>query len=215
MARGGSKGKSKRTIYDLSREPITTLDETSTWFEEMRTGNDRVCAVIGSAALDITLRFVIRESLVSYDEDPDLNSLFEAKGAILADFSARIEMAHALGLISSDEKADLDRIRRIRNAFAHAPKSISFQTPEVADQCMALANGAPLTDQENTARNRFVRIIHLRLIAMVGLVDVTRKMNVRPKPMAMMDRFEELVMQRAALREKPAPASTPEPQSQS
>jgi hypothetical protein len=45
--------------------------------------------------------------------------LLEGGNAPLGTFSARIKMAHSLGLVTKRQYADLDRLRRIRNAFAH------------------------------------------------------------------------------------------------
>lgn len=50
----------------------------------------------------------------------------------LATFNDRIREARRLDLVTAEEAIELDRIREVRNAFAHALTSISFDTPEVA-----------------------------------------------------------------------------------
>ena len=50
-------------------------------------------------------------------------------------FYGKIILGHALGAYTKAFKDDLDRVRHIRDAFAHAKGEISFQTKEVADVC--------------------------------------------------------------------------------
>lgn len=47
-------------------------------------------------------------------------------------------MAYALDLISAETKNDLDYIRHVRNAFAHARTEVSFDTPEIGNECRKL-----------------------------------------------------------------------------
>jgi hypothetical protein len=47
-------------------------------------------------------------------------------------------MAYSLGLITKRQNADLDRLRRIRNEFAHNWEPVSFNNQKVADHIRAL-----------------------------------------------------------------------------
>jgi len=67
-------------------------------------------------------------------EPDDLGKLFENAGP-LATFYAKINFGFAFGLFGPKTRADLNWIRDIRNAFAHATTSISFQSPEVLEAC--------------------------------------------------------------------------------
>jgi hypothetical protein len=63
--------------------------------------------------LEILLRaFLVQDGKI-------LDRLFFGELGPLGSFHARIEMAAALGLISSDERHDLNLIRQIRNQIAH------------------------------------------------------------------------------------------------
>jgi hypothetical protein len=64
--------------------------------------------------------------------------LLEGFNAPLGTFSARIKMAYSLGLITKRQNADLDRLRRIRNEFAHNWEPVSFNDQKVADLIKAL-----------------------------------------------------------------------------
>ena len=74
------------------------------------------------------------------------DDLFKARGP-LATFAARIDAAHAFGLITDSERRDLDLIRQIRNAFAHVSlgslADISFNLPAVRIRCLQLAEFPP------------------------------------------------------------------------
>lgn len=69
------------------------------------------------------------------------DSLLKGFNAPLGTFSARIRMAFAVGLINQNQHDDLDRLRKIRNAFAHdwRPKSLADQA--IASHVTALNFG--------------------------------------------------------------------------
>ncbi|MBR1267227.1 hypothetical protein JQ629_06870 [Bradyrhizobium sp. AUGA SZCCT0222] len=64
--------------------------------------------------------------------------LLEGFNAPLGTFSARIMMAYSLGLVTKRQRADLDRLRRIRNEFAHNWEPTSFSDRKIADHIKAL-----------------------------------------------------------------------------
>jgi len=82
------------------------------------------------------------------------DDLFKERGP-LATFAARIDAAHAFGLITDSERRDLDLIRQIRNAFAHVSLSsltdISFNQPSVRIRCLQLAEFPPDLVRETKA----------------------------------------------------------------
>lgn len=58
-------------------------------------------------------------------------------------FFSKIIMAHALGVIPIDVYTELEKIRSIRNAFAHSSKSLDFGSEEIAQKLLALKNREP------------------------------------------------------------------------
>lgn len=64
--------------------------------------------------------------------------LLEGFNAPLGTFSARIKMAYALGLVTKRQYDDLERLRRIRNEFAHSWEPISFTDRNIASHIAAL-----------------------------------------------------------------------------
>jgi DNA-binding MltR family transcriptional regulator len=97
---------------------------------------DRAAAILVASDLDNALERTILTRMISLNRT-QYEELF-VNNAPLASFSAKIRMAHALGIIGKQVRIDLDCIRPIRNAFAHARKAIHFDTPEVAEACKRL-----------------------------------------------------------------------------
>jgi hypothetical protein len=92
-------------------------------------------AVLLAAYVENTLqRAIIR----NYHIDKSLESdLFDPMRP-LADFSAKIRIAQALRIIGPQTRLNLDVVRTIRNAFAHAMIPVSFGTPQIARACELL-----------------------------------------------------------------------------
>lgn len=88
---------------------------------------DRYIALVSAGAVEEGLKVALARRL---GLDPADKSFAKGK---LANFNGRIREAARLGLITPEETIELDRIREVRNAFAHALTSISFDTPEVTE----------------------------------------------------------------------------------
>jgi len=72
----------------------------------------------------------------------------------LGTFSARIDAAYCLGLLSKDENRDLHLIRKIRNDFAHKLIDMSFESQEIASRCREL-KGARIGGRPTSLRESF------------------------------------------------------------
>jgi DNA-binding MltR family transcriptional regulator len=107
-----------------SETPLTT--------QMLRRESDRGCVLVGAAILEegldalLTAGFV-EEKIVA---KASIGPLFAAGGP-LGSFWAKIQLAHALGLLSSDTHHDLESVRRLRNRFAHYRESVSFSDADV------------------------------------------------------------------------------------
>lgn len=64
--------------------------------------------------------------------------LLDGFNAPIGTFSTRIKMAYSLGLVTKRQYEDLDRLRRIRNEFAHNWEPISFADQKIAAHISAL-----------------------------------------------------------------------------
>ncbi len=111
--------------------------EISEALDEIRMGSDMVCAVMGAALVENSLRSTIEAFLVEpYDEA----GLFHDQGAPFNTFKAKIVGGKALGIFGDETAADLDCIRDVRNQFAHALLKLQFDNPHLAEACSHLAN---------------------------------------------------------------------------
>ena len=67
--------------------------------------------------------------------------LFEGYGPV-ASFAAKIDIAHALSITSDDAHAELNKIRKLRNAFAHTADLPTFTTEPMLSFFAALKKPA-------------------------------------------------------------------------
>jgi DNA-binding MltR family transcriptional regulator len=78
----------------------------------------------------------------------------------LSTFAAKIRAAYALGIYLKGVREELDMIRYIRNAFAHAKEKLDFSTPEIIEGCMALRMpenySSPYVNEPKTPKVRFM-----------------------------------------------------------
>jgi DNA-binding MltR family transcriptional regulator len=59
--------------------------------------------------------------------------LLDGFNAPIGQFSSKIHLCHALGLIEDDEYKQLEGLRKIRNKFAHSFENIDFDTQQIKD----------------------------------------------------------------------------------
>lgn len=117
--------------------------------------SERASVIVGSALLDETLRQIITNFLIQDKTSKKKHDkeLFEGYGP-LATFSARIKIAFRLGLISENEKRNLDLIRKMRNDFAHKIDDLSFDDKTIRGYVRTL-NLTKTTDNIQDAWARF------------------------------------------------------------
>jgi hypothetical protein len=123
--------------------------------------SDRTTAIVGASFLERALETAIVTKFVHYLGNEERLDLFDGdRGAPLGSFSARIRIAYALGVYGPKTRDHLNSIRAIRNAFAHSPRVLTFDTAqvrEVADQ-LALYKGHRLDGPGpmRTPKERFI-----------------------------------------------------------
>lgn len=128
----------------------------SEFLVEFQKESDRGAALVGAALLDARLERILRSHFI---EGKSSNELLDGGNAPLASFSSRIKCCHALGLITGDEKQDIDLIRAIRNAFAHQDHGLNFENAKIKGLCSSLIPRRPKSIQEKieySARIRFI-----------------------------------------------------------
>lgn len=89
--------------------------------------HDRALALVGGSFIDDGLQQAILKHLSPDRVEWIKSNLFDGELAPLATMASRTRMAYALGIFSDDIRKDLATIRGIRNAFAHATETFTFQ----------------------------------------------------------------------------------------
>ena len=104
-------------------------DQAEAYLEQLRDSSDRVSTLIASMLVDDALRIGLSNYIIQ-----DRDRMFADRG-LLSSFDSRIRFAHGLGMIDDKARDDLDLIREVRNAAAHAMLEFSFEDPAIANVC--------------------------------------------------------------------------------
>lgn len=127
----------------LSLSELTTWPSTAEWramfeqaSEELQKGTDRAVAILGALYAHDAINSLLLTHMVRRDE-PTIKDLTRRDGTLYS-FGSATMLAYALGLIDEKTRERLDIIRKVRNAFAHAMRPISFGTTSIADACRTL-----------------------------------------------------------------------------
>ncbi len=129
-----AKNRLREELHKLTKYRVADDTVSSALFgllEDKATegAKDRTIAVVATTYLENVLRKAITAHLhVAVDE----KRIFEDDLAPLRDFSARIRMARGLGIVNDETEQDLNRLRSIRNVFAHSVENITFSTEAIA-----------------------------------------------------------------------------------
>lgn len=119
-------------------------DDIMPIFKQMSRGSDRSAALLGCTLVEMSLYELIRKHMRQNLSPAQEGELFGTVGPV-SSFYARTRIAYAFEIIGPATTDQLDRIREIRNVFAHAPTVVSFKTPEVEVACSNLW-GAEVAD---------------------------------------------------------------------
>ncbi len=123
-------------LKELTRRRIDLEALLPGLLEELWKASDRAFALVWSSVVEDNLRRCLLKNMRDLPSDME-DQLFEGYGP-LASFSARTKVSYALSLIGPKTRINLDRIRAVRNAFAHTGASLSFGTPQLANVCRLL-----------------------------------------------------------------------------
>lgn len=123
--------RSPLKIKDKGKSDFVSLTENKAIWEEVLNTSERSAILVAAAAFDtqlerILLTFLIADSAVS-------KRIVEASS-----FAQKINLCFALGLISDDERHDLDILRVVRNAFSHNIFGCDFGNAEVVSSVSSL-----------------------------------------------------------------------------
>jgi DNA-binding MltR family transcriptional regulator len=77
----------------------------------------------------------------------------------LQSFSSKIVMARALGIITKEVYEELEKIRQLRNAFAHSPDLLHFESKEIAPLFAALKRGDAATGRPAVVFLKYAKVV--------------------------------------------------------
>lgn len=121
---------------------------------ETASGSDRGIVLTCSAML---YELLARLLLAFFVDDPAATRIVRDNNGALGTFSARIETAYALGLISQDLRTRLNIVRRIRNEFAHS-FAATFNDQSIADRTTKLTADADEHIRALPRRSQFLQL---------------------------------------------------------
>jgi DNA-binding MltR family transcriptional regulator len=124
-------GAQSRVWVQQSDKAVTSTDA----IDEVAKASDRAMAIVACALVDDQLFELLKRSL--HDDTEVIDDMFGGLRP-LATFSAKINLAYLIGLISERVFKDLHTIRKIRNDFAHGLNESSFKSQSMADRAMNL-----------------------------------------------------------------------------
>lgn len=128
------------------------LAEFLPFLDAFNSESPRGGVLVAASFIDRLLSQVLESFLI---EGKSQKQLLHGFNAPVGNFSSRIALAAALGLISEDERQECDTIRKIRNEFAHQIHP-SFETSRVSKLCDQLAYSArPINQSEVKAIGLF------------------------------------------------------------
>jgi hypothetical protein len=125
----------KNILRPLSRPLNFDEGDDFAALDEAATGSPRAAAIVATALVEDALRWALCGFLIP---DVDEAALFDGETAPLRTLHAKIVIGYSLGIYGQVTRDDLHRIKHIRNAFAHSPRDITFDTPKVATLCLEL-----------------------------------------------------------------------------
>ena len=120
---GWTLGRPKRSLRGLTTVALQK-GEFLKLAQDIEKETDMTVAIHVASVLDRFLAYRLHLEFVSMP-DTDASELFFGEGP-LSSMAARIAIAYAIGITTKDERTDLDRIRQIRNAFAHSAQYLTF-----------------------------------------------------------------------------------------
>lgn len=149
-----SRGKRKGGRQPKRRETfaIEALSKDARrFYDVINKESDLACVIVGGSYLEAILDNLIASRFRACDLTETI------VGEHGSTFWGRIELAYALDLIDGNAREDLQRLREIRNRFAHSHLQLTFADPELQSMCEELQgwriSGAPLDVLEPSVRD--------------------------------------------------------------
>jgi len=93
--------------------------------------------IAAAAILDNQLELALKKGMKPLSKEM-YNRLFDSSFGPLSSFANKILMAFAFGILTKEIYDELEKIRHIRNEFAHSSKVLNFESKEIAPKFSTL-----------------------------------------------------------------------------
>ena len=129
-------------MKSLGREPFEQ-DDFQSFLDGMKDETDRSCAIMTGAIFERYLGYRLDLEFIHLSPK-EAEELFVDANGVLGTFSSRIVTSRALGLISPEQKEDLNRIRLGQRDHQPEYQSPNINFPSsISIQCDPLLNKLP------------------------------------------------------------------------
>jgi hypothetical protein len=157
--------------FDHRRRPVAkaklpTTEQVKAFLEEVKSQTDRGAAIVASAVVENLIEVVILERLIELPGERK-DALFYRMGAPLSSFSAKVEMAFALGIIANELRLTLHLIRDLRNKFAHRVEALTFDHQDI-DSIIKSRASPSVRESSEPNREKFMKIFYACTIILIG-----------------------------------------------
>jgi mannitol operon repressor len=119
---------------------LDNAEDLAAFASELARESDRGLALVAAALIDEKLAQTLA---AFFCETYKAARLLTDANAPLGNFSARIQLCFALGLIDEFEHNEIELLRKVRNEFAHARHGTSFGNARIRGLCGALKSDLP------------------------------------------------------------------------
>jgi hypothetical protein len=137
-----------KTIKELQKE-IPSNTDVGRRLAKALVAVDYEAAMLSANLLEYMLKQAITTKFILLGKD-HLESIFSDGGnGPLSTFSAKIKLAYALGIVSAETRVQIERIREVRNHFAHHKDKVSFKHPSVISVCSLFKKNKHLTNEQS------------------------------------------------------------------
>ncbi|MDQ0463014.1 hypothetical protein QO010_000762 [Caulobacter ginsengisoli] len=146
-----------QALKDHGRARPTDAAEIPAMLNDLMSESDRSAIILISTTVEDAIESeLIRRMPGVADETAPYSLIFGSDGPV-STFSNKIKMGLAMGILSPDVRRQVDIVREIRNACAHARYPTSFETPAIIEACKhLLADMRVASEKEPTLRDYFI-----------------------------------------------------------
>lgn len=124
-------------------------------FKEFEKESDRAAVILAVSLIDESLHSLLKAHLVPVNGSSD--EMFEGANAPIGTFSAKINMAYRLGLLSTKLTRDIHLLRKIRNSFAHDVYGCNFENGSVKSRIVELDKSISFIDCANLREHQLIK----------------------------------------------------------